>query len=534
MIKKIAFGDSEEAFVESRLTSGLNILYSNENNRGKTLVMQGLMYSIGYGSIFPSSFDYKEKYFYSEIEIGNNRYEFLRKKNSVVIKADGSIQIFNSISELKYFIDKFIFPIPRIQKDNRTMAVDLSLFYELFFVGQDNRNPSSLISKGQFNKSDFKNMVYYLAGMPSEGMSLESIKEIKDKIARLKIELKEARKKISLLKENPDIAEVYSRSYDSEKVQQKIKVVNGINSLISKLKRSRQREINRKSKLEHLISELNSLNRNLNEGSVKCGECGSQNIVYTNNDLTFEVSNADIRNRILHSISDNIKQKNEIIYEYSSEINELQDSLNREISDTPPNFQQLVIYQEQAVSDKDYDKEAFLIIQHIESLKSQLSSDVNITEEIKSNRKSFDEDLLEAMRNLYKTIDPNGNLEFEDIFSKRDSTFSGSESQEFYFCKILALNNILNHDFPIMVDSFRDGELSSKKEDGMLNIYEKMNKQIILTSTLKDEEYREDKYKSSVKINAIDYSTHEDSKILSADMASEFTDLVSHFEGLLM
>lgn len=534
LIKKVAFGDKDEAFIESRLIDGLNVLYSNENNRGKTLVMQGLMYSIGYDSIFPGSFEHKDKYFYSEIEVDNNKYEFLRKKNSVVVKTDGSIQIFNSISELKYFIDKFIFPIPRIQKENRTIAVGLSLLYELFFIGQDNRNPSGLISKGQFNKVDFKNMIYSLASMSSEDMSNDDIKKTKDKITKLKIKLKETRKKISLLKENPDIAEVFSRTFDSEMIQNKIKAVNNINSLISKLKRSRQREINRKSKLEFLVSELHSLNLTLSEGQVQCGECGSQKIVYTNNDLTFEVSNTDVKNKILRSIAETISQKNEMISDYSYEINDSQDSLKRELSDTPPSFQQLIIYQEQALSDKDYDDEAFSIIQQIELLKSQLDSNTIITEELKSRIKVFNESLMESMRELYKSIDPNGNLNFEDIFSKKDATFSGSEGQEFYFCKVIALNNLINHEFPIVIDSFRDGELSSTKEDAMLNIYGKMNKQVILTSTLKDEEYREDKYKNSDLINAIDYSSHTDCKILSADEASEFADLIANFEGLVM
>jgi len=103
IIKKIAFGDNNKAFIEQRLTSGLNVIYSDDNNRGKTLVMQGAMYSLGYDSIFPSSFNYKEKYFYSKIEIDNKEYELLRKRNSIVIKTDGSIQVFNSIGDFKYF-----------------------------------------------------------------------------------------------------------------------------------------------------------------------------------------------------------------------------------------------------------------------------------------------------------------------------------------------------------------------------------------------------------------------------------------------
>lgn len=533
-IKKIAFGDSSEAFIEERLTDGLNVIYSDDNNRGKTLVMQGLMYSLGYESIFPSSFNYKNKFFYSEIEVDSEKYLFLRKKNSIVIKTEESIQIFNSVSEMRYFLDNFVFKVPKILKDNRPTLVNLSLLYELFFVGQDNRNPSGLISKGQFNKSDFKSMVYDLAGLSGNDTNIVEIKDIKNRISELKVKLNETKKKISLIKQNPDVAEIASKTYDSEMVQEKIRAISEINESISKLKRSRQREINRRSKLEQLVSELNSLNRGLSEGKVQCGECGSERIVYSNKDLTFEISNVDVRNGILKSISENISQKVEIIIDLSRDINILQESLKNELANSPPSFQQIILYQDQVVSQRDYDDESFSLAREIEELKSQLSSSQEIDETLKNDRNNFDEKLLGEMNSLYKIIDPNGNLEFEDIFTKRDSTFSGSEGQEFYFCKLIALSKLLRHNFPIVVDSFRDGELSTNKEDSMLKIYADLDRQVILTSTLKDEEYSNDKYENMRNVNSIDYSKHQDCRILNKDDKDEFLRLISNFEGIVM
>ncbi len=57
--------------------------------------------------------------------------------------------------------------LPKIIKDKRLKVVDLTLLYEVFFLGQDSRNPSNLISKGQFNKADFKNMIFSIAGLGS-------------------------------------------------------------------------------------------------------------------------------------------------------------------------------------------------------------------------------------------------------------------------------------------------------------------------------------------------------------------------------
>lgn len=533
-INKIAFGDKEEAFVESRLQNGLNVIFSDDNNRGKTLVMQGLMFSLGYESIFPSSFNYKEKYFYSEIEVNGVTYELLRKRNSIAIKTDGAMQIFNSVGEARYFLDKFVFPVPRVLKDGRNTLVDLSLLYELFFIGQDNRNPSGLISKGQFNKSDYKSMIYDLAGLSGAHLNTDDIKGVKDKISNLKLQLRELRKKISIIRQNPNIAEVASKTYDSEAVQEKIKKISHLNGNISKLKRSRQREINRRSKLEQLVSELVSLNRELSEGNVQCGECGSDKIIYSNTDLTFEISNIDVRNGILHSIDQNIKQKNGIIMDFSRDINSLQGDLNNEMKDTPPNFQQIILYQEQALSERDYDEDSFALINQIEVLEEQLKSDQKINETLSEERKRFDEKLLDEMNGLYKSIDPGGNLVFEDIFTKKGSTFSGSEGQEFYFCKAIALRKMLKHDFPLIIDSFRDGELSTKKEEKMLDIYKGIDSQVILTSTLKAEEYSSDKYSRVEGANALDYSKHQDCKILNPYQKDEFLELISNFDGIVL
>ena len=307
-----------------------------------------------------------------------------------------------------------------------------------------------------------------------------------------------------------------------------------LNARLSELKKLRRREINRKIKLESLIVELKSLNRNLNEGNVRCGECGSDKIVYTNQELSFDISNTDVRNEILKSISRSIDQKSKLIFDYTIDVNEIQNLLNREMEESPPNFQELIIYQDQISSDKNFDDEAFSMVQKIELLQSKLDSAKEISENITGSKKDFDNDIVSTMESLYRSIDPNGNLEFSDIFTTKTSTFSGSEEQEFYFCRVIALSKILKHDFPIIIDSFRDGEISSFKEHGMLGVYESLNKQVILTSTLKDEEYKTNKYSSNPRINQIDYSTHDDCKILNKKYKDEFSSLLNSFQGIII
>jgi len=533
-IRRIAFGNEVESFVENRISDEVNVIFSDDNNRGKTLVMQGLMYSLGYESIFPSSFNFRDQYFYSELERDGETYEFLRKNKSFVVRAMDSIRFFNSEREFRYFFDSNFRGLPRIIKDRKFKMVDFSLFYELFFIGQDNRSPSSLISKGQFNKADFKSMIFSLAGFSNGIDSEKEVNELKEKIKDLKIKLKSVRKKIGIVRANPSVAEIASKSYDSEVTQEKIKIFRSINESISEIKRARQREINRMSKLEALIAELNSLNRGLNEGNVKCGECGSDKVVYSNNDLTFEVSNTKVRLSILESIRKNILQKQEIIEEYTNELNIEQDKLTKEMESSPPNFQEVIVYQANILSERDYDEEASSLSSEIKALESELALKKSVQEDNKDEKSKLLSDILEEMTRVYKIVDPNGNLIFDDLFTKRDATYSGSEEQEYYFSRLIALNNILKHDFPIIVDSFRDGEVSTPKERKMLDIYKLLGKQVILTSTLKNEEYKAQKYTSEDGVNALDYSLHQDCKIMQSDNRNKFMEIINSYEGIVI
>lgn len=533
IIKKIAFGNKQESFIEDRLTDGLNIIFSDDNNRGKTLVMQGLMYSLGYESIFPSTFAYKDQYFYSKIDIDGLIFEFLRKGNSFVVKTSETIQVFNTAKEFRYYFDRYIFSLPRIIKDNKVKMVDFSLFYELFFIGQDNRSPSGLISKGQFNKADFKSMVFSKAGLMSNLQSDDDIEELKERIKSLKITLKTTRKKISIIRSNPDIAEIVSKTYDSEVVQRHIQIIKKLYESISEIKRSRQREINRKTKLEALISELRSLNMELTEGNIKCGECGSDKIVYSNKDLTFEVSNTKVRENILGSITKSILQKQEIIDEYTDDLNQEQGKLKKELASSPPDFQEMVVYKDHIVEEDNHDDEAFSLSNEIKAVETELDFKKNAVDDNKDAQKNLLVKILDEMMTIYKYIEPNGNLFFDDLFTKKGLTFSGSEEQEYYFSRLIALNNVLDHEFPIIVDSFRDGELSTQKENKMLTVYKELDKQIIITATLKTEEYSAQKYDDQEEINAIDYSSHNDCKIMQDTHSAAFVNLIDSFEGIV-
>ena len=42
-IRKVAVGNAAEAFIEGNFTNGVNIISSDDNNKGKTIVIQSMM-----------------------------------------------------------------------------------------------------------------------------------------------------------------------------------------------------------------------------------------------------------------------------------------------------------------------------------------------------------------------------------------------------------------------------------------------------------------------------------------------------------
>jgi len=194
-----------------------------------------------------------------------------------------------------------------------------------------------------------------------------------------------------------------------------------------------------------------------------------------------------------------------------------------------PEIKNYILFQDEIKDSKDVDKIVAELQKELEEIDKKIQNNEIKTSSNKDLQKDILSNIILEMKNYYSKIDSQGLLIFEDLFTKTGETYSGSEGQEYYFCKLLSLNKILLHKFPIIIDSFREGELSSSKEILMLNEYINLNKQVILTSTLKDEEYDADKYYKIENLNVIDYSMLTDSKILQSDFVPEFKKIIDKF-----
>lgn len=527
IIKKIAFGDAEESFIEDRITPGFNIIFSDDNNKGKTIVMQSALYAIGNEPIFPSSFEYRDYYHYIEIELNDGKsITACRKGDSFILKTENGLSILDSVSELKRFLTRNGLTFPVIVKNNALKMVDPVLLYQVFFVGQDKKDSSTIFNDNYYKKDDFWNLVYALGGVGSTNLVEVDTDEIKTRIALLTEERKLLLEQNKILKKANPSLELISQKQGNAAFEAKVKKVESIRNSIVELKKSQNRALQRKTVNERTLSEIRALNRNPVTGDLYCLDCNSKRIGYSSGDrsYTFDISDVEMRRNILEAIEDKINAYQEEIDSYTVQINALQRQMQELLKEEDIGLESVLMYKTGITASTDADTRIAEIDQEIKGLKAQQKAGKQKSQTDQAMRDTLRDKLISSMNEFYKLVDPSGNLVFDDLFSKRTNVYSGCEATEFYLSKLYALAVTLGHRYPIMMDYFRDGELSTEKENIVLRKFGELTNQIIFTATLKEQELG--KYAAYNGINAIDYSIHNASHILNKGHVSTFKRLL--------
>jgi len=180
----------------------------------------------------------------------------------------------------------------------------------------------------------------------------------------------------------------------------------------------------------------------------------------------------------------------------------------------------LLIMSQELTDTKDADVRLEEIGKNLSDLKEKLETKDAISKDLVNQQQQLLVDIVEKMNAFYKYVDIQGKDEYEDIFTIKGKTYSGSEATEFHMAKMYAFQKILKHDYPIVIDSFRAEDLSTDREERALAMFKQIKNQIILTTTLKKEE--ENKYCNKPEINNIDFSDHTTNKMLSDKYVAEF------------
>lgn len=530
IIHKIAIGNSKEAYIESSLSPLLNIISSDDNNRGKTILIQSMMYCLGNTPAFPSTFNYLDYYHIVEFSIDNNEYFLCRKENSFILKSETTIMIFDSVSELKRYWTKNIFRLPSIFKNGIQRIVDPELFVQLFFVGQDKKDTSNITNRGFYNKEDFYNMIFSFANLGAIGFPTEKVEAAKTKIRDLKDEKATLLRQHKILKATKKSTSYLSSVNDRIAFETKISQIEKIKNQISDLRKTRNAALSRKSKCEVTLKELNSLNRTISTGELRCMDCKSSHIGFSaspESSYTFDVSTPEIRRQIITSIQEKIAAYQEDIERITSEINKCQEEMESLLSSEEISLEVLIAYKQEVYNASDAENRIKEIDDKIQELEVSIQVSENNSDQLVKKQQQLIEHITTCMNTIYKQIDPSGNIVFESIFTKKNQIFSGSEATVYHLVKLYSLAKALKYNLPLIVDSFRAEDLSSDKEDVVIKLFQRLGVQIIFTTTLKTEEIG--KYNNKSYINHIDYSGHLPSKMLNTSYLPEFHQLISIF-----
>ena len=534
VIKKIMFGDEKEAFIEDSFTEKINIIFSDDNQRGKTILVQSIFYCLGISRpVFPKGFDYKKFYYILEIEENGILIEICRHNDTFVVKVNNKLSILESISEFKRFWTRNIFEIPFIIKNERRIIADPDLFFQLSFIGQDNKDTSNICNHSYYKKEDFYNLIYSFMHINLYNSDDSfNVDEAKDEVKKLKNEKRRLIKQHKIILQNDSVVNLIS----SENYRQQcLKIFEEINNSKNKIieYRKKYNKLNIKIvKYESLEKELVSLNYNLSVGHFECLDCHSQHIGYSvNKDFSFDVSTTDIRNSILVSIKDKIDSYREELDKLNIMIEKEQNEIKKLLTVDDVSLELLLTVKNDVAEIADVDSCIDDLNVKIQNLEKKISSYDTQSRIDRDSAKNLRKQIVDEMKSAYKKIDKDGIQDFSDIFTPATQVYSGSNIMVFYLIKFYALEKILNHNLPIIIDSFRAEDLSTNKEQEALKLYNSLPNQVIFTTTLKTEELG--KYDDVNFVNKIDYSSNMPNKIMTEAFVEKFIEKISEFNILI-
>lgn len=522
IIKAIYIGNQEEAFIYKKFDEGFNMIYSDDNNKGKTIVIQAIIYCFGNVPFFPTDFQYQNYYYMLDILVEDELIRICRKQKNIIVYRNDTLFFFDNISEFKRYWNKEIFELPTIHKQSMSKIVDPELYIQLFFVGQDKKLTYDIVNKGYYKKEDFYNMLFAFKGVKSSSNTENQIKKMEERENNLKNERQQLLKRNKILKQSGNMEEMLGKTNDRKALERILVEADAIKNNIIELKKERNKAIARQKKNEAVLKELRSLNRSMKAGEIVCMDCGSSHISYESSDseFSFDISTSEIRMQILKGIEDKVNVYKEEIDRLTDMINYEQDQFDKCLSvDENIPLELLLVVKKDMDTSIDADRRVVEIEKELLKLKENVNTKVAIYEDVQRKQEDILNEIIGKMNKFYQDINSVDGIKYDSIFTKRDKVYSGSDGTEFYLAKVYALCQVLKHQFPIIVDSFRTEDLSTWRENNVLEEFKKIENQIIFTTTLKTEE--KGKYSLS-GVNCIDFSSHTTNHILSSSYVDEF------------
>lgn len=255
-------------------------------------------------------------------------------------------------------------------------------------------------------------------------------------------------------------------------------------------------------------------------------------------DVIFDVTSPDMRTQIIDTLQERIDKIKADLDALERDLRKAQNRLSSLLSQNDEfSLADVVACKDDYLSEQEIDGKIQDAQRELDDVKDKLETDRLLTSEVANQRKEFMDSLLSKMNLARRTISGNAQESpYESLFSTKANVFSGSDSTIYFAARTYAIASEINHDMPIMIDSFRADDLSSDREDRLLDLLGKLDNQIVLTTTIKREECigpDASKYERDSRVHAIDYSGHELNRIMSDIYNDRFAEKAADF-GLVI
>ena len=240
-----------------------------------------------------------------------------------------------------------------------------------------------------------------------------------------------------------------------------------------------------------------------------------------------------MRSQILASVQQRIEAFRAELEQVESELRSAQDRLEMLLSDKPVTLVDVVACQDNYADEHELDMKITEIDGEIASIDRSLDTNEQIAAELREQRKEFMDGIVGTMNSVHHQIsvmdDPG---HYESLFTTDASIYSGSDATEYFISRTYSLARHMGHGLPVLIDSFRAEDLSTMREERVLELMAGLSNQVILTTTIKQEE-GPGKYGDNPSLHNIDYSNHQTNKLLSSEWNAVFTSKVQEFGVLL-
>lgn len=493
---------ASKACKKVNFADGDNLITSEKNSVGKSVLMKSLYHSLGADSDFDDIFRKNEILYELIYSANNHNYTNIRYKNAFCIFKNNELVSFvkpgNRTDLSHFYFNEFGMSVYLKNRNKSSELAPPAYMFVPYYLDQDrswkeDQEPFSRQTMSQYepiNKNEL--YLYHLGLLKKDYGELKSqLDTIKDKLANKSNELTALDDSYSNIKKTIDAEEVITNSEELENLyrvnskimQELIEKQKHILDEIFKLDQKRV-ELLIKIRNNSLIIEKINKNKNPNSMVITCPNCNSQFDVTLQNDIgkIYSVVLLENENKSLEleqkQYLDEISSLKKIVEDLASEINNINNKSKQSRSDYEKYVGRIAL---SSLLDQQLSKIGELH-QEITILNDEISNKEKELKELKERTNKAKNDFVSYYCDYLNLLDvtlfnPNS------IKAFYKSKLSGSQYVRstlaffFAFLKVKQSYNTESFNWPLVIDSPREGEQDDANSMSILNFVLNENNQ---------------------------------------------------------